>query len=166
MRTYHGTVTVPAAEITVEECASTSRCVEADLGFALGVLSRRYQKMASRVLSDVPGGARGYLVLTSASTQEPRRQLTLAQDLGIDRTVMTYLLDDLEQAGFVERRPDPADRRARLISVTEDGLGLIDRTVNCLDAAEDEVLGALPAQDRTVFRDMLQRLTAAATEAE
>ena len=150
----------------VEPAVASGAPVEADLGWALGVVFRRYAKASAAALEGLPGGPRGYQVLATTSAEGPKRQLDLAAQLGVDRTVMTYLLDDLEEAGFVERRPDPADRRARLISVTEDGLGLIDRTVNCLDAAEDEVLGALPAQDRTVFRDMLQRLTAAATEAE
>src|SRR5204862_8339718 len=41
-----------------------------------------------------------------------RTQLALAQHLGVDRTVMTYLIDDLEAAKLIERRPDPTDRRA------------------------------------------------------
>ncbi|MGW1544775.1 MarR family transcriptional regulator [Streptomyces sp. NPDC002309] len=40
---------------------------------------------------------------------------------GVDRTVMTYLLDDLERAGPVERRPDPSDRRSRHVVATEHG---------------------------------------------
>ena len=34
---------------------------------------------------------------------------------------MTYLLDDLEQAGLIERRPEPADRRARRVVATDAG---------------------------------------------
>jgi DNA-binding MarR family transcriptional regulator len=146
-------VTTPIAEPAAEQ-----RCVERDLGWALGVLHRRYQTTASKVLCDVPGGARGYQVLTLASQLEPRRQLTLAQELDIDRTVMTYLLDDLEQAGLVERRPDPADRRARLIMVTETGSAMIDRVKDLLGAAEDRVLNALPELERAEFRAMLHQV--------
>jgi MarR family transcriptional regulator for hemolysin len=46
-------------------------------------------------------------------------KLALAQHLGIDRTAMTYLLDDLETAGLIERRPGPADWRARRVVATE-----------------------------------------------
>ena len=66
-------------------------------------------------------GARGYLVLAVAGQGEPKSQLALAQHLGVDRTAMTYLLDDLEAAGLVERRPDPADRRARRVTLTDAG---------------------------------------------
>jgi len=51
-------------------------------------------------------------VLVAAARGNARNQLALAQQLGVDRTVMTYLIDDLERAGYVERRPDPADRRS------------------------------------------------------
>src|ERR1700728_3173079 len=83
-----------------------------DLGWALGVLFRAYSKAANSAFADVPGGPRGYQVLTAVARSDPRSQLELANHLGLDRTVMTYLLDDLERAGLIERRPDPADRRA------------------------------------------------------
>jgi DNA-binding MarR family transcriptional regulator len=68
--------------------------------------------MSGEAVAEVPGGPRGYLVLASLGRGEPSTQVALAQHLGVDRTMMTYLLDDLEDAGLVQRRPDPADRRA------------------------------------------------------
>src|SRR5262245_58545140 len=154
MTPYDGGVTVPAGE----PAAAEERCVENDLGWALGLLLRPYQQIAGQALGDVPGGPRGYQVLTLASQLGPRRQLSLAQELGIDRTVMTYLLDDLEAAGLVERRADPADRRARLIAVTDNGESTIDRVKGCLVSAEDLLLGALSESERATFRSMLLRV--------
>jgi len=87
--------------------------VESDLGWALGTVTRSYLRTAAEAVADVPGGPRGYQVLSTAACGEASSQLAMAQRLGVDRTVMTYLLDDLEMAGLVERKPDPADRRAR-----------------------------------------------------
>ena len=92
-----------------------------DLGWALGAVFRGYVKATHEALADLPGGPRGYQVLASAAGDEHGSQLALAQRLGVDRTVMTYLLDDLEAAGLIERRPDPADRRARRIVATPPG---------------------------------------------
>src|SRR5215469_9338582 len=92
-----------------------------DLGWALGVVFRSYAKAASLAFSELPGGPRGYQVLAAAARGEPGNQLKLAQHLGVDRTVMTYLLDKLENAGLIERRPDPRDRRARQIVATATG---------------------------------------------
>jgi DNA-binding MarR family transcriptional regulator len=132
--------------------------VEADLGWALGVVFRRYAKAAAAALDDVPGGPRGYQVLASACNEGPRRQLDLAAQLGVDRTVMTYLLDDLETAGLVQRQPDPADRRARLIVPTELGAEALCDLERRLATAEEDVLGILDESERSSFRLLLQRV--------
>jgi DNA-binding MarR family transcriptional regulator len=132
--------------------------VEADLGWALGVVFRSYLRAANHVVDDLPGGPRGYQVLAAADRENARNQLALAQQLGVDRTVMTYLLDDLEGAGLVERRPDPADRRARQIVLTGPGRERLCALERDLRAAEDHVLEPLDEADRTVLRQLLQRL--------
>jgi len=139
--------------------------VENDLGWALGVVFRRYAKAAATALADVPGGPRGYQVLaTIVGCEAPRRQLDLAQHLGVDRTVMTYLLDDLEAGGLVERQPDPADRRARLIMLTETGRDALRTLEQRLAGAEAEVLGGLEDDERMLFRSLLQRVAVRADE--
>jgi DNA-binding MarR family transcriptional regulator len=136
-------------------CASVLRN---DLGWALGVVFRSYIKAAGRAFADVPGGPRGYQVLAAATRSEPGSQLELANELGVDRTVMTYLLDDLERAGLIERRQDPADRRARRIAPTERGRALLGDLDERLKAAEHEVLAGLESErDRRVFRDLLRQ---------
>src|ERR1700681_3366300 len=92
-----------------------------DLGWGLGMVFRAYVTAAHSALADLPGGMRGHQVLSAAAQGAVSSQLALAQHLGVDRTVMTYLLDDLEAAGLIERRPDPADRRARRIVATPCG---------------------------------------------
>lgn len=130
-----------------------------DLGWALGVLSRCYLKAVAATFADVPGGARGYQVLAAAVRDEYGSQLALAQHLGVDRTVMTYLLDNLAEAGLVERQPDPADRRARRIVATGHGRALLDELGERLRAAEDQVLAGLDNDDdRQAFRVLLQRI--------
>ena len=137
----------------VESCTLSS-----DLGWALGVLSRFYVKAAAATFAEVPGGARGYQVLAAAARDEHGSQLALAQHLGVDRTVMTYLLDDLEKAGLVQRQPDPADRRARLIVATEQGRETLCDLEQRLATAEEEVLGSLEDSERASFRMLLQRV--------
>ncbi|GAA1702760.1 hypothetical protein GCM10009745_57600 [Kribbella yunnanensis] len=132
--------------------------VEADLGWALGVVFRRYAKASGAALDDVPGGPRGYQVLATVTSDGPKRQLDLAAQLGVDRTVMTYLLDDLEKAGLVQRQPDPADRRARLIVPTEQATETLCDLERRLAATEDEVLGSLDEAERASFRTLLQRV--------
>ena len=89
-----------------------------DLGWGLGVVFLAYVTAAHAAVADLPGGPRGYQILAAAARGVVGSQLALAQQLGVDRTVMTYLLDDLEAAGLIERRPDPTDRRARHVVAT------------------------------------------------
>jgi DNA-binding MarR family transcriptional regulator len=127
-----------------------------DLGWALGAVFRAYVKATNVVMAEVPGGPRGYQVLAAAVQRRSGTQLALAQHLGIDRTVMTYLLDDIERAELIERRPDPADRRARQVVVTGKGEALVEELQQGLRRAEEHVLGGLFGDDRERFRTLLR----------
>jgi DNA-binding MarR family transcriptional regulator len=132
--------------------------LDADLGWSLGAVMRAYLRAAATVVADVPGGPRGHQVLAAAARGGAATQLALAQHLGVDRTVMTYLLDDLERAGLVARRPDPADRRARRIQLTDAGRVRWEELERSLRAAEDDLLAPLDAAERAVLRELLARL--------
>jgi DNA-binding MarR family transcriptional regulator len=137
---------------------AASGSVEADLGWALGAVFRSYVKVATIAMDTLPGGPRGYQVLSAIVHAVPRTQLVLAQQLGIDRTVMTYLLDALVSAGLVERQSDPADRRARRVVATDAGRAELQRLEGLLRHAEDAVLSPLDGADRATLRDLLCRL--------
>ena len=132
--------------------------LDTDLGWALGMVFRLYLKSAGAVMADLPGGPRGYQVLAEAAGNHAGTHLALAQRLGIDRTVMTYLLDDLERAGLVERRPDPADRRARHLVATPHGRDRLAELDRQLRQAEDRVLGGLDDRERDTLRELLRRV--------
>ncbi|WP_312858149.1 MarR family winged helix-turn-helix transcriptional regulator [Pseudonocardia pini] len=136
---------------------ATPQRVESDLGWALGKVTRAHIKTAEGVLAGLPGGPRGYQVLAAANEGTPT-QLALARKLGVDRTVMTYLLDELVGAGLVERRPDPADRRARQILLTEVGRARLCDLEQRLREAEEHLLGPLGQAERDQLRDLLARL--------
>jgi DNA-binding MarR family transcriptional regulator len=130
-----------------------------DLGWALGVVFRSYVKAANAAFAELPGGPRGYQVLAAATRGGTGSQLELAQHLGVDRTVMTYLLDDLEGAGLIERQPDPADRRARRVVATAAGRKQLADLDRRLQEAERHVLAGLDSDaDRRAFRALLRQL--------
>jgi DNA-binding MarR family transcriptional regulator len=140
---------------------TTPAAVESDLGWALGAVMRTYLRTTAGALGEVPGGPRGYQVLTSCLRDEPPTQLALARRLGLDRTVMTHLLDDLERAGLVERRPDRADRRARRIVATPAGGALLAELDRRLASVEDTVLAALDPAERQTLRALLSKAAVA-----
>lgn len=134
-----------------------------DLGQALAALLRRYHDGARQAISDLPGGPRGYQVLLASAQGSCSNQATLAHLLGIDRTVMTYLVDDLERAAMVERRPDPADRRARQVVLTATGRDVLATASDRIRAVEASVLSALSDEEAAVLRRLL---VSAAADAE
>jgi DNA-binding MarR family transcriptional regulator len=143
------------------EGGDASGCGDAladDLGWGLGMIFRGYVSAAHEAVADLPGGPRGYQVLSAAAQGTVGSQLALAQHLGVDRTVMTYLLDDLEAAGLIERRPDPADRRARQILATRQGNELLTSLNDRLRAAEAHLLAPLGAETRDTFRAQVRLL--------
>ena len=132
--------------------------LEGDLGWMLGVVFRAYVKASDHALRDLPGGPRGYQILTAAAGEPPRNQGAIAEELGIDRTVLTYLIDDLERLDLVARRPDPADRRSRLVVATAGGRATWQRRQDELRRVEAHVLSPLPAADTAAFTALLSRL--------
>lgn len=129
--------------------------LEDEFGYAIGAIFRAYVKAVEAAVGDVPGASRGYLVLAAAAEGEAGSQRALAERLGVDRTVMTYLLDDLERAGLVERRPDPADRRNRHIVATEHGAKRLAELRDRVGLVEEHLLDVLPEESRGPFRTML-----------
>src|SRR3984957_15654392 len=142
----------PGHENGVEAGERCNDALADDLGWGLGTVFRAYVKAAHQAVADLPGGPRGYQVLSAAAQGTVGSQLALAQYLGVDRTVMTYLLDDLEAARLIERRPDPADRRARRIVATARGTVLLTALNDRLRAAENHVLAPLGHEERETFR--------------
>lgn len=74
---------------------------------------------------------------------------------------MTNRLDRLERAGLVERRPDPNDRRGKLIALTNAGKRVIDVTIGRHVANEERMLSVLTAAEQEKLNTLLRKLIAA-----
>lgn len=101
-----------------------------------------------------------YVVLLHLDEGPARGQGVLAQEIGADKTRIIAVLDDLQERGLIERHPDPADRRARLLALTPEGRRLRDAAQAGIQAREDHLLGKLPAADRRGFLNALITLAA------
>lgn len=140
--------------------------LEDDFGFAIGVIFRAYARSVEATVADLTGGPRGYFILAAAVRGEASSQRFLADRLGVDRTMMTYLLDDLEEAGLVERRPDPADRRSRRILATPRGAKLYEVLHAEVDEIDRLLLSVLPKESQTAFREMMYAIARRVTANE
>ncbi|MGO9784620.1 MAG: MarR family winged helix-turn-helix transcriptional regulator [Streptosporangiaceae bacterium] len=103
----------------------------------------------------------GYVVLTALAEQPVRTQAALAQAIGADKSRIIGVLDELQQRGLIQRRPDPADRRVHLLSLTEAGGRLRESVREAIQRQEEErILAALPDADRAAFIRALEILSA------
>lgn len=117
-------MSAPTSENDKRHSGADDLALETDLGWAIRMVSAEFRRVATESVSELPGGPRGYLVLVALAGGEPPTQLALAKEVSLDRTVMTYLLDDLEAHELITRRPDPAtDVHARSLSPTPDAPG-------------------------------------------
>jgi DNA-binding MarR family transcriptional regulator len=73
---------------------------------------------------------------------------------------MTARLDRLERAGLIERRPDPKDRRGKLIALTERGRDVIDATLTRHVANEQRILSSLTTAEQEELAALLEKLIA------
>ncbi len=84
-------------------------------------------------------------------------QQALAEALCMDANNVVLLLNELEDRGYVARRRDPDDRRRHIVELTAAGRRALLRAERAQESIEDEVLGALDAQERATLWRLLTR---------
>ncbi|HEY0216624.1 MAG TPA: MarR family transcriptional regulator [Cellulomonas sp.] len=98
------------------------------------------------------------LLRTVARAREPQRQTALAAALDVVPRSITSVVDDLQHAGLVERRPDPTDRRATLVALTDEGHQVLAAADAERRRRADDLLGRLTQDERTELLRLLHRL--------
>ncbi|MDG4664126.1 MarR family transcriptional regulator [Mycobacterium sp. 236(2023)] len=101
----------------------------------------------------------GYAVLCTLDRGAFRTQAALAEAINADKTRIIRTLDELQDDGYIERHPDPDDRRVRLLAITDKGRAVKDAVQAEIQRGEEHWLGELSAGERAVFLRALQRLT-------
>jgi DNA-binding MarR family transcriptional regulator len=84
-------------------------------------------------------------------------QQALGELCHLDANNLVLVLNELEAAGQAERRRDPTDRRRHIVAITPAGQRALVRAEQGMASIEDEVLGALGADERASLRELLAR---------
>ena len=128
-----------------------------DLSFMLAHAAHVLATRMTAAFAEIGITPRDYCVLYHAASGE-LTQIELARVSDLDKTTMVVTLDELEEAGYAERRPSRADRRARVVVVTNEGRRLVAAGQEIADRVHAEVLAELPGTSRSVFVESLTRL--------
>ncbi|MFF4444398.1 MarR family winged helix-turn-helix transcriptional regulator [Streptomyces sp. NPDC001502] len=135
-----------------------------EIADALGILLKRttrthlHQRLTEgmgEAVDDVT-----YPVLSALARSGSRSAADLAQDVGVDRSGVTRRASRLEAAGLIRREPDPTDRRAHLLVLTDEGrLAVAELRVRLAGHIEAS-LSSWPPGEAETFARLLRRFTA------
>lgn len=132
-----------------------------DIADALGLLLRRGTR--ARLYTQLTEGLGEavdeltYPVLSGLARTGTLSAADLGREIGLDRTTVTRRADRLEAAGLVQRQPDPADGRATLLTLTNQGHGTVAVTRQRLVTAIEDSLASWPEDEARTFARGLRR---------
>ncbi|MEU5667032.1 MarR family winged helix-turn-helix transcriptional regulator [Streptomyces longwoodensis] len=127
------------------------------LGFLLsfrGELTGARIRAALGVAGLHPRNAMTLMQLAPGATSQ--RELAIV--MGLDPSQLVAILNELEASGLAERRRDPADRRRHIVEITAAGTTALERIDEAVSEAERELFGDLTEAEKTLLRDLLDRI--------
>lgn len=137
----------------------------------MGILGR-ILLIAERLQKDVDGISKSYDIPTGgfdvlATLQRsglPYRMspTQLYQELVLPSGSLTHRLDRLEQAGMIARHPDPDDRRAQIVEITQRGIEAINGAMNDHLENEEDLLHKLTPEEQEQAAMLLAKILAVA----
>jgi DNA-binding MarR family transcriptional regulator len=99
-----------------------------------------------------------YGLLTALSIRGELDQVSLAEEIGLDRTTTAEVLSRLERRKLVTRKANPRDRRAKLARITPRGRTVTAKMFSSMQRAQDRLCAPLTQKERDVFMATLVRL--------
>src|SRR5215208_1920432 len=128
------------------------------VGFLISQLGFLSSKRFMEALAPAGIDPREFLLMRFVAASEGRSQQALAEQLAIPPSRMVALVDRLEEAGLLERRPDAEDRRVRGLHLTGRGRGILERAGKIAIDYETQLCAGINREERELLIDLLQKL--------
>ncbi|MEU4522656.1 MarR family transcriptional regulator [Amycolatopsis sp. NPDC024027] len=141
--------------------SSAPLAVTQRLGYLLKHAQLRLAELAEPLYAPLGVTGRQLALLTLFGDGPARSQQDGAARLGVDRTTMVALVDELEAKGLVRREVAPGDRRKRLVLLTPEGERVREAGAEVTRQAEALLLEPLSAEDAERLRAALHRVVRA-----
>jgi len=133
---------------------------EEDLGALLARATRRLLKEEQPLLAAQELSMWAYIVLSRLASSPAETQLSLAGEIGYDKSRLIGLLDGLEGEGLLRREPDPADRRAKIVALTALGQARYEAARLAIREMEMRLLDGVEETEIVRLRQLLAGLSA------
>jgi DNA-binding MarR family transcriptional regulator len=133
------------------------------VGFLISQLGFFSSKGFMEALEPIGIGPKEFLLMRFVQATQGRSQQALAERLGVPPSRMVALVDHLEEAGLIERRADPEDRRVRGLYLTRKGRGALERAAKIAIDYETRLCAGINREEREQLIDLLQKLQAGQT---
>jgi DNA-binding MarR family transcriptional regulator len=127
-----------------------------NFGFLLKDLGRRYSLRFEQRAREHSLTLMQCKALVHLSRNEGASQARLAELTDMEPMMMVRILDRMEADRLLERRPDPADRRARRLYLTSKAKPLLDEVWRLADATRNEMFAGVPRAERDAFMRILE----------
>jgi MarR family transcriptional regulator, organic hydroperoxide resistance regulator len=129
-----------------------------DLGAAFGLLARAMLEAETPIFRAHDIEMWDYVVLSALESAAAPTQSELAAAAHRDKTRLIPILDRLESRRLLTRTPDPADRRNRVVALTDEGRTLLAACRTDIRAMESDFLAQVPESRRRTFVEVLDHL--------
>lgn len=137
-----------------------------NFGFLLKEVTRRYVNRFEVRAAEIPLNLAQAKALVRLEKNEGVSQARLAELAEVDPMTMVRILDRMEAEGVVERRPDPADRRARCLYLTAKAKPILNEIWRLSEEIRAEVFAGVSKDERERFMGVLERLYANISQLE
>lgn len=137
---------------------------ERSFGFLLHDIARLLRKRFDQRARALGLSRSQWQVLAHLSRHEGINQSGLADILEVENITLGRQIDRMEEAGWVERRADPGDRRARLLFTTEKVAPVMERMRALAAETRNEALAGLPDAEREALIESLIHVRANLSE--
>jgi len=129
-----------------------------NFGFLLKEVSRRYVNRFEVRAREISLNLAQAKALVRLEKNEGVSQARLAELAEVDPMTMVRILDRMEAEGLLERRPDPADRRARCLFLTAKARPILSEIWRLSDEIRAELFAGVSKAEREQFMAVLERL--------
>jgi DNA-binding MarR family transcriptional regulator len=129
-----------------------------ELGYRMADNSRVLRRLFDERVRDLGLTAAQARLLLSLERNPSENQAFYAERLDVEPITLTRIVDRMEDAGWLERRSDPADRRARILHLTDKATQIVNELQGIVEIMFEEMLAGMASGERKTLAALLDRI--------